>query len=313
MDHDWWEKKGFIEFPQAKILDDFVRSRGYVPLPSEEDTVKVMHREHSGTGKRIDIAPLSKGANVWTALFDAPSPASLNRRDYLPSESRNSNLQNAFKHNKGSSSQSVIAWKMKEVNDAVLQDLDNLLRTYTGEETVKPLRTKVLPLKKDEKSQLSLHSAKKKDFSKAKLECLEEKLKAVEASNLATEEIREAKRRKFQNDLRTLLLQTRKSCEITGVKTKEILIASHIQPWKECTDAEKIDLENLLLLSAHYDNLFDKGLISFSNQGKILISPALDEDERNRLNLNGKESLKTIPSLRMCGYLKFHRKMHGFE
>ena len=50
-------------------------------------------------------------------------------------------------------------------------------------------------------------------------------------------------------------------CAMCSITTESFLIASHIKPWKDCNDKERLDLENGLLLCAKYDWLFDKGYI----------------------------------------------------
>jgi predicted restriction endonuclease len=51
------------------------------------------------------------------------------------------------------------------------------------------------------------------------------------------------------------------------------LKASHIKPWRDAADAERLDGANGLLLSPHIDHLFDKGYISFSNTQRLLVVP----------------------------------------
>lgn len=67
------------------------------------------------------------------------------------------------------------------------------------------------------------------------------------------------------------------SCRITGVADPIHLRASHIKPWKDSTDTEKLSGCNGLLLAPHVDHLFDKGFISFEGDGTMLVSPSLDE------------------------------------
>jgi hypothetical protein len=62
-------------------------------------------------------------------------------------------------------------------------------------------------------------------------------------------------------------------CRITGVNVKVLLRASHIKPWKDSTDKERLDGNNGLLLAPHVDHLFDQGYISFTNGGGVRISP----------------------------------------
>jgi hypothetical protein len=61
-------------------------------------------------------------------------------------------------------------------------------------------------------------------------------------------------------------------CRVTGLSDKRLLIASHIKPWKDSTNQERLDGHNGFLLSPHIDKLFDKGWISFSNDGKLIVS-----------------------------------------
>jgi hypothetical protein len=56
-------------------------------------------------------------------------------------------------------------------------------------------------------------------------------------------------------------------CAVTEFNKLEVLIASHIVPWSESNDNERLDADNGLLLSPTYDALFDRHLISFENDG----------------------------------------------
>ena len=94
-------------------------------------------------------------------------------------------------------------------------------------------------------------------------------------------------------------------CPITGIDLKSILIASHIVPWKEATDEERLDVENGILLSPLYDSLFDRHLISFSDEGKIVISGKITEENRIRLGLS--DTIKIKVTLGMIPYLTRHR------
>ena len=52
-------------------------------------------------------------------------------------------------------------------------------------------------------------------------------------------------------------------CALTCIAVSELLIASHIKPWRESTNEERLDPMNGLLLVAHADRLFDRFLLSF--------------------------------------------------
>ncbi len=68
-------------------------------------------------------------------------------------------------------------------------------------------------------------------------------------------------------------------CAVTGINLEEILIASHIIPWRHSNDEERLDIENGILLSPLYDSLFDKNLISFQDNGDIIISKKIQDTE----------------------------------
>lgn len=65
-------------------------------------------------------------------------------------------------------------------------------------------------------------------------------------------------------------------CPITGISDEPLLRASHIVPWAECrSDEERLDVFNGLLLAAHWDAAFDRGLVTFDDNGGVLIKPQL--------------------------------------
>jgi hypothetical protein len=73
-------------------------------------------------------------------------------------------------------------------------------------------------------------------------------------------------------------------CPLTGISDTSLLRASHIIPWKECaTDAERLDVHNGLLLSALWDAAFDRGLVTFDDEGRPVFSPSLSETARAEL------------------------------
>ena len=104
-----------------------------------------------------------------------------------------------------------------------------------------------------------------------------------------------------------ILTRWEKKCAITGLSITTVLIASHIHPWKDATDEERLDVGNGILLSPNLDALFDKHLISFEDNGKILISKLLSENQKDVLGLDGL-SLRIIYE-DMIKYLTKHRKV----
>lgn len=73
-------------------------------------------------------------------------------------------------------------------------------------------------------------------------------------------------------------------CPLTGISDEPLLRASHIVPWKECaTDAERLDIHNGLLLSALWDAAFDRGLVTFDDNGKPEYAQSLSDNTRGEL------------------------------
>jgi hypothetical protein len=95
-------------------------------------------------------------------------------------------------------------------------------------------------------------------------------------------------------------------CAVTGASTGGVIRASHIKPWADSDNQERLDPENGLPLVADLDALFDCGLISFGADGALLVSDALPERERALLRLPG-SGLRHGPSVGTRGYLAFHR------
>ena len=75
-------------------------------------------------------------------------------------------------------------------------------------------------------------------------------------------------------------------CVLTNVKNKDLLIGAHIKPWTKSDDKEKIDVFNGLPLSPNADKIFELGLISFNEQGKLIKSSQLSNDDLSKLNIN---------------------------
>lgn len=82
------------------------------------------------------------------------------------------------------------------------------------------------------------------------------------------------------------------------------LIASHIKPWAYSENDEKVDIANGVCLSPNYDGLFEYGIISFNDDGTIIIS-SLSEGEMGAYGLNGKEKIEV--SQAQAKYLTWHR------
>jgi putative restriction endonuclease len=80
--------------------------------------------------------------------------------------------------------------------------------------------------------------------------------------------------RRGQGVFRSNVLLREEYCRVTGVRESRHLNASHIKPWRDASDAERLDGSNGLLLSPHIDHLFDDGYISFTADQALLVVPA---------------------------------------
>ncbi len=107
---------------------------------------------------------------------------------------------------------------------------------------------------------------------------------------------------------KSILHRCKYKCAVIGYTSHEILIASHIVPWKDATDAERLDVANGILLSPIYDALFDRHLISFEDDGSIILSKVLLKTNYHTLGITGKEILKGF-STGNHSYLKRHRQL----
>jgi len=100
-------------------------------------------------------------------------------------------------------------------------------------------------------------------------------------------------------------------CAVTGCDQPELLRASHIVAWKDAAGHERLDPANGLLLVAHLDAAFDRGLISFADDGRLLPSASLSPATRQHLGISSAPRLCHVPAL-TAAYLARHRARHGY-
>lgn len=134
---------------------------------------------------------------------------------------------------------------------------------------------------------------------------------ALEVST--TEAVSEVKRRIGQ-DLyrRALLTYWNSACALTGLDVPELLRASHAKPWKDASDAERLDVHNGLLLAVQFDALFDKGFITFDDSGAMLLSPKLPAAAASLLGIDGPARRLRWLIPQHLPYLQWHR-LHVFK
>ncbi len=135
----------------------------------------------------------------------------------------------------------------------------------------------------------------------------EEKAVTNDTSISETEKDAVVKSRIGQGLFRHKLIDYWHGCSVTHCQTQTLLIASHIRPWRKSDNQQRIDVYNGLLLIPNLDKLFDKGYISFDNQGKVILSDFLPQSEFRLLGVSQSMRLVHIDDKHLS-YLKFHRE-----
>jgi hypothetical protein len=130
---------------------------------------------------------------------------------------------------------------------------------------------------------------------------------AVELAATTTAQILEVRTK--QSLFKRRLLTVEKECRLTHIADLRFLRASHIKPWSKCaTGEERVDGNNGLLLSPTADHLFDRGWITFEDNGALVRAGELPPDVIKRLGVDLRQGRK-------CGafsadqriYLEYHR------
>lgn len=114
--------------------------------------------------------------------------------------------------------------------------------------------------------------------------------------------------RRGQGKFRANVQAIERACRVTKVDRPEHLVASHSKPWRDSTNEERLDGENGLLLTPTIDHLFDKGFISFENNGDLIVSPVADKISLKRMGIDPDERLNVGAfSEGQRKYLDYHR------
>lgn len=111
------------------------------------------------------------------------------------------------------------------------------------------------------------------------------------------------KSRLGQGRFREKLISYWKGCAVTRYNNVELLVASHIKPWKKSDNIERLDVFNGLLLLPNLDRAFDSGYVTFDKSGKIRVSKYFDQS-----NLFGIDTHMQIKlEEKHQTYLEYHR------
>jgi len=114
------------------------------------------------------------------------------------------------------------------------------------------------------------------------------------------------KARRGQGVFRSSVLLTETACRVTHVSDAKHLRASHIKPWRDSTNAERLNGSNGLLLSPHIDHLFDQGYISFSNSEELLVVPEVHRGLLDAWGIDAGARIGTFNS-EQRQFLEYHR------
>lgn len=146
------------------------------------------------------------------------------------------------------------------------------------------------------------------DYHKRIADSIITEIKAVENDNTIkmTEKDSIVKSRIGQGIFRKGLIEYWHGCAISQCPLTWMLIASHIKPWRDADNQERLDPYNGLLLLPNYDKLFDLGYISFNSKGKIMYSRLLDKFDRETIGLTNNLHLVKLEEQHLK-YLKYHK------
>lgn len=112
--------------------------------------------------------------------------------------------------------------------------------------------------------------------------------------------------RRGQGVFRANVLLREEHCRVTGVDEPRHLTASHIKPWRDASDTERLDGSNGLLLSPHIDHLFDEGYITFSVDQELIVVPEVRDKLLDAWGINSGVRVGEF-SREQGAYLDYHR------
>jgi hypothetical protein len=138
---------------------------------------------------------------------------------------------------------------------------------------------------------------------------LEKLLKRLERIE-NTERVGKSKSRIGSGLLREFAKARSLKCEVTGCADDALLRVSHIVAWSD-DEASRLNPENIILLSALWDAAFDKGLVSFGDDGVALYSSKLSKIGRQHLSQSEEYGISVNAERR--SFLKLHRTKFGFQ
>lgn len=134
-------------------------------------------------------------------------------------------------------------------------------------------------------------------------------------TDVPTETLANITVRRNQQFFRQMILNAFDSqCCVTGIRVRDLLVASHILPWSTFPK-ERLNPQNGLCLSRLHDAAFDRGLITFNERYELVMSKELQSHlthsaiEHNFGTYSGKRMILTSEALApKKEFLLYHRK-----
>jgi len=111
-----------------------------------------------------------------------------------------------------------------------------------------------------------------------------------------------------QGKYRSKLITYWGKCALTGYSDVRLLVASHIKPWRDSDNKERLDPYNGLLLLPNLDKAFALGYISFTAKGVIKTSEFIESPRILGIN----KKMKIELANQHQDYLAYHRE-HVFD
>ncbi|MGE4071130.1 MAG: HNH endonuclease [Lysobacterales bacterium] len=128
-----------------------------------------------------------------------------------------------------------------------------------------------------------------------------------DATLVNTQRVQLIEARVGQGLFRVRVLMQEQVCKVTGVRDQRVLRASHIKPWRDANNDERLSADNGLLLSPHVDALFDQQLISFDNDGSMIVRKDLSGDVLRRWSIDPMQKVEPFRSAQVP-FLASHRE-----
>lgn len=129
-----------------------------------------------------------------------------------------------------------------------------------------------------------------------------------------TEVTRTVRARRVQAFFRAAVLASYEyRCALSDIAVPELLNASHIIPWK-ANAQRRADPRNGIALNALYDRAFDRGLLTFDEETRVVISPRLRANDVPQLQRQALLNIEGRPLRLPCRFapdpaaLAYHRE-----